>query len=96
MLIFVLFQNPLYIAIECTNIIRPIVIPGNHTKEIGYADDTNLFISDDESLIEAFKIIESFEKATNSKINIGKTRVYGFGAWERRRLWPIRDLKVEE
>ena len=53
MLIFVIFQNPLYIAIECSNSIRPIAIPGNHTKEIGYADDTNLIISDDESLIEA-------------------------------------------
>ena len=36
-----------------------------------------------------------FESASNSKINIGKTRIYGFGNWEWRSQWPIKGLKTE-
>ena len=96
MMFFVIFQNPLYIAIELSINIRPIEIPGNYMKEIGYADDTNIITGDDESFMEIFKIFKHFENATNSKINLRKTKVYGFGQWEKRRIWPINNLKVEE
>ena len=95
MLFFVIFQNPLYVAIENANKIKPIVIPGNNISELGYADDTNLFVCDDNSILEIFKIFNQFEKATNSKINIRKTKIYGYGKWANRRNWPIADLKVE-
>ena len=85
-----------YIAIEEANKIIPIEMPGNKTIEIGYADDTNVVASNEESFLEIFKLFEYFEKATNSKINISKTKVYGFGKWEHRRIWPIKNLKVED
>ena len=96
MLIFIMFQNPLYLAIEKESKIKPFIFPGNSIKEIGYADDTNLVVSDDQSIIEDFKILNKFEKATNSRVNIDKTRVYGFGKWEKRKNWPIQNLRVEE
>ena len=95
MLTYVLFQEPLYQAIEKTNRIVPFGIPNQVTKEIGYADDTTICIKDDEGFLESFKIISMFESASNSKINIKKTRIYGFGNWNWRTNWPIIGLKTE-
>ena len=60
MLMYVIFQNPLYLAIECTNTIKSIRMFGNNTKEIGYADDTNVIVIDDDSIVEVFKILRLF------------------------------------
>ena len=35
------------------------------------------------------------KKASKSKLNFSKTKIYGFGDWENRTNWPITDLKVE-
>ena len=43
----------------------------------------------------AFKLLDRFQKASNSRLNFRKTKVYGFGEWENRVNWPINDLKVE-
>ena len=86
MLIFLIFQNPLYWAIEYTNRIKRIEVFGNNTKEIGYADDTNVIVIDDDSIVEVFKILDCFVKATNSKVNINKTKIYGFGKWKEKDL----------
>ena len=51
MLFFVIFQNPLYIAIKEVNKTLPIEIPGNKTIEIVYANDTNVVASNDESFL---------------------------------------------
>ena len=95
MLLFVIFQNPLYIAFEKSNNIRPIEINTRPILQTGYADDTNVFTDNDESFVEIFKILHLFEKATNSKMNIRKTSVYGFGRWKGRLIWPIDGLKTE-
>ena len=96
MFFFVIFQDPLYLALEHATKIVPLPIPGKPVKEIGYADDTNVIASSDDSFLEVFRIFGQFEKATNSKMNLKKTKVYGFGRWEKRRIWPIKELKVEE
>ena len=96
MMMFIIFQNPLYLAIEHSNKIKPFVLPDSSVIEIGYADDTNVMVSDEKSLTEIFKVLNDFEKATNSIINISKTRIYGFGKWESRENWPIQNLKVEK
>ena len=95
MLLFIIFQNPLYIAFEEAERIKPIVINGKRIVQSGYADDTNIFTNNDQSFLEVFKIFNLFEKATNSKINVNKTTVYGFGNWKGRTLWPVQGLKIE-
>ena len=95
MLIYVIFQEPLYQAIDKNTRIKPISILNQKSKELGYADDTTIIVNDDEGFLEAFKIISMFESASNSKININKTRIYGFGDWRWRVQWPIRGLKTE-
>lgn len=94
MIMFIIFQNPMYIALEKSNII-PMEINGKKIIETGYADDTNIFTNNDQSFLEIFKILQYFEKATNSKLNVKKTTVYGFGNWKTRTNWPIKDLKIE-
>ena len=95
MLTYVIFQEPLYKAIEKTNRISYFGLPRFKIKEVGYADDTTICIPNDESFLETFKILHMFEKATNSKINVSKTRIYGFGEWKWRTQWPIKGLKTE-
>ena len=73
----------------------PPLLPTEQTKILGYADDTSIIVKDDEGIIESFKIVQNFEKSSNSKLNISKTKIYGFGLWENRILWPIKNLKIE-
>ena len=95
MLFFVIFQNPLYVALEKAKNIKPLELPGSSVMELGYADDTNVFTGDDYSFMEIFRLFNNFEKATNSKINLRKTKVYGFGRWKNRIIWPVNNIKVE-
>ena len=95
MLAFVIFQEPLYRALERYVGVTPPQIPGQKVKNIGYADDTTFFVINEQSLNEIFKILSLFEDASNSKLNLKKTRIYGFGEWQGRLKWPIKDIKVE-
>ena len=95
MLTYVLFQEPLYRAIEKSARIVPFGMPIQKTKEISYADDATICIKDDVGFLETFKLLSMFESASNSKINIRKTRIYGFGDWNWRTQWPIKGLKTE-
>ena len=95
MLFYVVFQDPLYVALEKASSIKPVEIPGGAVLNVGYADDTNIFTNNEESFLEIFRIIKKFETATNSKLNINKTKVYGYGDWKDRTIWPINNMKVE-
>ena len=94
MLLFVIFQEPLYKVVQNSNVILPPLKIENQ-KCAGYADDTTFFVKDLKSIQEIFLITNKFENATNSKLNVNKTKIYGFGAWHKRTNWPIVGLKVE-
>ena len=95
MIVYVLFQESLYNAIEKSNIILPPKTKGEGRKIIGYADDTSGFVKDDDGILELFHIINKFEMATNSKLNVRKTKIFGYGNWKGRTNWPIDEIKVE-
>ena len=95
MIYYVIFQEPLYLAFKLSNKIIPPLLPAKQIKNIGYADDTSVIVKNDEGFTETFKVIKSFEKASNSKLNVQKTKVYGFGLWKDRTIWPISNLKIE-
>ena len=95
MLAYVIFQEPLYLAIGKSKKIKPLDLPCKPIKKLGFADDTTLFVKDDNSFLEVFNIINEFEMATNSKINIKKTKLYGIGDWKGRVNWPINGFKLE-
>ena len=52
----------------------------NSEKEImQYADDTELFVTDDESINQIFFELKCYETATAAKVNVEKNR--GLVAW---------------
>ena len=95
MLAFVIFQEPLYRVLHKHINIIPPQVPGQKFKNLGYADDTTIFVMNEQSLCESFKVIQKFENASNSKLNVKKTKIYSFGEWQGRLVWPIKDIKVE-
>ncbi|CAL4189450.1 unnamed protein product, partial [Meganyctiphanes norvegica] len=58
MIMYVIFQEPLYNAIENSTKILPPVIKGKQIKILGYADDTTGFMKDDGSIVEFFNVIK--------------------------------------
>ena len=94
MLLFVIFQEPLYRAFQISKVILP-PLTIEKQKCVGYADDTTMFVRNIRSIYEIFVMLKRFEKASNSKINIHKTKIYGFGEWVGKLDWPISGIKVE-
>ena len=95
MLLFIISQEPLYSALENSTVIRPIRTPNCDIKIQGYADDTNIFVANDQSIIEALNLVKKFEKATGASLNINKTKVFGIGQWKGRTSWPISNVQVQ-
>lgn len=97
MALFTIYQEPFYRAIVTSRIIRPLTLPGGiDQKLLGYADDTNVIIRDDRSVVEVINVIDKFESASGSKLNRNnKTKIFGVGRWKGRQQWPVSWLKVE-
>ena len=97
MSLFLLFQEPFYRAVIASRVIRPMPLPdSSEIKILGYADDTNILITSNESIIEVFSLISRFEEATGSKLNRNKTKIFGIGTWKNRDQWPLQDFKIEK
>ena len=94
MLLYVIFQEPLFKAFQIAHIILP-PLTIEKQKCLGYADDTTIFIRCVQCIRAIFALLRQFERATNSKLNIEKTKIYGFGDWRGKTDWPVRGLKVE-
>ena len=75
-------------------ILPPLTI--EKQKCLGYADDTTCFVRNIKSIKEIFALLEKFVKASNSKLNVNKTKIYGFGEWNGKMDWPVAGLKVEQ
>ena len=94
MMLFVIFQEPLYRAIELSVKVKPIMSPCTPRKLLGYADDTSFIVSDETSIIECFEILNKFELASGIKLNKNKTKLFGIGSWKNRQQWPVQDIRV--
>ena len=68
MLLFVIFQEPLYCALSSQKIQYFYLA---HQKKLSFADDTSFIVANDEGIIECFSIIRKNELATgtNTKPN---------------------------
>ena len=95
MLLFIISQEPLYTSIEICHKIIPFKTPNSSLKLQGYADDTNIILSDDQSIYEAFKMVIDFTEAAGASLNIRKTKIFGMGTWSGKTTWPINSIKVE-
>ena len=97
MLLYVIFQEPLYQRIKTNVDIVPPHLPNKICMCIqGFADDSTVFVSTDKSIIELQTEITSFEKVTGAKLNKSKTNIMGLGIWRQRRNWPLEWLETVE
>ena len=91
MILYTIYQEPFYAAIREISEIEPLVLPDHSkVKSIGYADDTNIIIKSEKSLVEIDKVITEFEYATKSLVNRNnKSKIFGMGKWANKSDWPI-------
>ena len=95
MIAYVLFQEPLYRTLKQN--IEPMDFPnGFKCSVLGFADDSSVFVSKDNSIKEVFKIIEKFEQATGAELNHDKTNVMGLGKWKHKDIWPVEWLQHKD
>ena len=72
MILYVISQEPLYLAIKQSPHIKTIETPCKPKKLLGYADDTSIFIVSDLSIIFVFTILKHFQLASSVIINMKK------------------------
>ena len=95
MLLFIISQEPLYTSLEKCHKILPFQTPNSSVKLQGYADDTNIILSDEISLCEAFNMVKDFAEAAGASLNVSKTKIFGMGTWSGKLIWPLNNIKVE-
>ena len=89
-MLYIIFKESLYCYIKSCHTIKGIELPNNNSLKIsGYADDTNMYTIDNESIVNIFNVITMFEAATGAILNKRKTKIYGIGAWKNKIEWPI-------
>ena len=94
MLLFIIFQEPLYRAIERSDNIIALSLPCGTRKLLGFADDTSVIVSTENSITSCFEIINSFELATGLSLNKRKTKLFGVGQWRDESEWPMSNINV--
>ena len=96
MLLYVIYQEPLYLSIKNNKSIVPPQLPNGWKICIqGYADDSSVFVSTEQSIVEVFKEISLFENASGALLNRDKSSITGVGKWHGKNDWPFDWLKIE-
>ncbi len=90
-LLYVIVIETLANAIRADKRIEGIAIPGTtETSKISaYADDATLTIKGDRSIARAFEVIERYERASGSKLNMDKTEGIYVGTQAGRTTGPV-------
>ena len=85
-LLYVLCMEPFANRIRMDPMITGIPLPGTPIpcKISQYADDTNLFISDTESVRKILILVELYELVSGAKLNKSKTFGMWLGRWSGR------------
>jgi len=83
--LFILGMEILAIAIRNCDLIKGLELNGRVYKLLQYADDTTVFLKDDESLKSLLILLDMFEECSGLKTNKGKTSATGLGIWKKRK-----------
>ena len=82
---YILQAEPLACAIRENDEIQGLKLPRNKSAKLNmFADDTQLFNKTETSILNTFKTLKSYEKASGSKINKNKTVVLYIGRWKNK------------
>ena len=88
--LYILQAEPLAQTIRNSEKISGIKIPLNTdgqtftAKISAFADDTQLFHTTEESILEGFKILDIYCKASGAKLNLSKTKGLYLGSWKNK------------
>ena len=105
-LVYILQAEPVACAIRGDSEIQGIKLPGGkdgeyiETKLCMFADDTQLFNKNDESVKKSFDILTIYEKASGSKVNYEKTKGMYIGSAKNNRpkftkiVWTKDNVKT--
>ena len=73
-LLYILQIEPLACTLRKDKEVKGITLPNNSEVKVSiFADDTQLFLKDELSIINSMNILSTFEEASGSKINLRKT-----------------------
>ena len=98
-LLFLLQAEPLACTIRTNNNIKGIPLPfsdnGGHETEAktnAYVDDSQFFVSTEDSIVDCFRVFDSFEKSSGAKVNKNKTYGLYTGSW-RNKIPECNEIK---
>ena len=91
-LLYVLCAEVLCLEIRSNRKIVGVKYDNKEHKELSYADDLSIVITEIDSIDDIFETLRKFGKATNSKINVDKTEALWLGKWKNNSIKP-RNLK---
>ena len=91
-LLFILQAEPLACAVRNNSNIKgiplPLPYPDAHEKPEAkvnaYVDDSQFFVSTEDSIVECFRVLNSFEKSSGAKVNKSKTYGLYLGQWKNK------------
>ena len=91
-LLFILQAEPLACAIRKNNDIKGIPLPFSdpevqetpEAKINAYVDESQFFVTTEDSILECFKVLDSFEKSSGAKVNKAKTYGLYTGPWRNK------------
>ncbi len=100
-LIFIICTEILCLAIKQNSKINGIKIPNNHETRINqYADDTCLFVQDEQSIVHALDCVKKFSNVSGLYLNLDKTEGMAVGSLRNttvnadpRIKWPINPIR---
>ena len=80
---------------QASNIKGIAITPGKTTILAQYADDTTIFVKDDQSLYNLFNLLDKFESFSGLRINQSKSELLWLGSL-RLRNDKILNLRLSE
>ena len=86
-LLFLIAAEILACKIKQNVSIKGIELPGNIKRQVKIAqlaDDTTLFLRDEESITEVLKTIKEFSEFAGTKLNLDKTEGMWLGQWKNK------------
>ena len=84
-LLYILQIEPLACTLRKDKEVKGIILPNNSEVKVSmFADDTQLFLKDELSIINSMNILSTFEEASGSKINLRKTIGIYIGGWKNK------------
>ena len=76
-LLYVIISEILGNQIRSSDRIKGVRVGNSKKKIMQYVDDTELFVTDDESINQILFELKRYETATRAKVNVEKQRAYG-------------------